>query len=48
MSKAAQVKSALAQQSGTPGCPPTLTYSELSMCGRVEEMVRQLSRLHRL
>ena len=40
MSKAAQVKAPWLN-SRDPGVPATLTYSELSMCGRVEEMVRR-------
>ena len=40
MSKAAQVKAPWLK-SKDPEVPATLTYSELSMCGRVEEMVRR-------
>ena len=40
MSKAAQVKAPWLN-SRDPEVPATLTYSELSMCGRVEEMVRR-------
>lgn len=40
MSKAAQVKAPWLN-SRDPGVPATLTYSELSMCGRVEEIVRR-------
>lgn len=40
MSKAAQVKAPWLN-SRDPEVPATLTYSELSMCSRVEEMVRR-------
>lgn len=40
MSKAAQVKAPWLN-SRDPGVPATLNYSTLSMCGRVEEMVRR-------
>lgn len=45
MSETVQIKTPWLA-SKDPEVPSTLNYSTLSMCGRVEEMVRQYPQLH--